>query len=191
MRLFAWIALLVAVIALVAWYLSYTAARLDRLHTKVEGSVSSLDAQLVRRAEVVREVAGSGVLDPASAALLADAASASLEAADAASLRGEMRPDGIGAQRAQIESALTQVLCATLTGDVIAELRDENEGWPEVVERLRSAGQRVEIARRFHNEAVRDVRRLRHRPQVRYLGLAGHTPLPSPAEFDDRLPDGL
>lgn len=187
----AWIAVVVAVIALLAWYLSYTAARLDRLHTRVEGSVSSLDAQLVRRAEVVREVAGSGSLDPASAALLADASSASLDAADVASLHDAVRSDGIGAQRAQIESTLTEVLCTTLTADVVAALRDENDGWPELVERLRSAGQRVEIARRFHNEAVRDVRRLRHRPQVRYLGLAGHTPLPASVEFDDRLPEGL
>ncbi|GAB3498043.1 hypothetical protein [Flexivirga lutea] len=191
MRILAWIALVVAIGALVAWYLSYTAARLDRLHTKVEGSVSSLDAQLVRRAEVVREVAGSGVLDPASAALLADAASASLDAADVVALHDKVRADGIGAQRAGTETMLTEVLRATLTADVIAELRDENAGWPEVVERLRSAGQRVEIARRFHNEAVRDVCRLRRRPQVRYLGLAGHTPLPSPVEFDDRLPDGV
>lgn len=191
MGLLAWIAVVIAVVALVSWYLSYTAARLDRLHTKVEGSVSSLDAQLVRRAEVVREVAGSGALDPASAALLADAASASLEAADVAALDGGVQGDGIGADRAQTESTLTQVLCATLTTDVVAELRDEGEGWPEVVERLRSAGQRVQIARRFHNEAVRDVRRLRHRPPVHFLGLAGHTPLPTTVEFDDRLPDGL
>src|SRR5579875_1701244 len=124
------IAVVVAVIALVSWYLSYSAARLDRLHTKVEGSVSSLDAQLVRRAEVVREVAGSRALDPASAALLAAAASASLEAADAAMLDGGVRSDGIGDDRAEIESTLTQVLCATLTSDVVAALRDENEGWP-------------------------------------------------------------
>lgn len=191
MQLFAWTAVVIAAVALVAWYLSYTAARLDRLHTRVEGSAASLDAQLVRRAEVVREVAGSGALDPASAALLADAASASLDAADAASPAETVRPDGIGAQRAETEAMLTQVLRTTLTADVINQLRDEYDGWPEVVERLRSAGQRVEIARRFHNEAVRDVRRLRHRPQVRYLGLAGHTPLPSPVEFDDQLPAGL
>jgi len=191
MGVLAWIAVVVAFVVLASWYLSYTAARLDRLHTKVEGSVSSLDAQLVRRAEVVREVAGSGALDPASAALLADAASASLEAADTASMGGGVQADGIGVARAQTESTLTQVLRATLTSDVVAELRDENEGWPEVVERLRSAGQRVQIARRFHNEAVRDVRRLRHRPQVRFLGLAGHTPLPTTVDFDDALPDGL
>ncbi|RNI22879.1 hypothetical protein [Flexivirga caeni] len=187
----AWTAFVIALVALVAWYLSYTAARLDRLHTKVEGSVSALDAQLVRRAEVVREVAGSGALDPASSALLADAASASLDAADSTSPGEELRADGIGDQRAAVESTLTQVICTTLTPDVIAELRDENSGWPDVVERLRSAGQRVEIARRFHNDAVRDVRRLRHRPPVRFLRLAGHTALPSVIEFDDRLPDGL
>lgn len=191
MALFAWTAVAIAVVALVAWYLSYTAARLDRLHTRLEGSVSSLDAQLVRRAEVVREVAGSGALDPASAALLADAASASLDAADAASLHDEVRADGIGTSRSRVESLLTEVLCATLNEEVMAELRDENDGWTELVERLRSAGQRVVIARRFHNDAVRDVRRLRGRPQVRYLGLAGHTPLPSAVDFDDRLPDGL
>lgn len=191
MVLFAWTAVAIAVVALIAWYLSYTAARLDRLHTRLEGSVSSLDAQLVRRAEVVREVAGSGALDPASAALLADAASASLDSADVASLRDGVRGDGIGIPRAQTESLLTEVLCTTLTDDVLGQLRDENDGWPEVVERLRSAGQRVVMARRFHNEAVRDVCRLRSRPQVRYLGLAGHTPLPSPVEFDDRIPDGV
>lgn len=191
MQVLAWTAVAIAVVALIAWYLSYTAARLDRLHTRVEGSVSSLDAQLVRRAEVVREVAGSGALDPASAALLADAAGASLDAADVASPNDAIRADGIGVARAETESMLTQVLRTTLTPDVIAALRDENNGWPELVERLRSAGQRVEIARRFHNEAVRDVRRLRHRPQVHYLGLAGHTPLPSTVDFDDRLSDDL
>ena len=49
----AWVAVVVAALALIAWYLSYTAARLDRLHARVEGTLSSLDAQLVRRAEVV------------------------------------------------------------------------------------------------------------------------------------------
>ena len=41
----------VIVLIALAWYLSYSAARLDRLHAKVEGAMSALDAQLVRRAE--------------------------------------------------------------------------------------------------------------------------------------------
>jgi len=63
----------------VAWYLSYAAARLDRLHAKVEGAMSALDAQLVRRAEATLELANSGSLDPATALLLADAATDSIE----------------------------------------------------------------------------------------------------------------
>ena len=70
---------LVILVIGVAWYLSYSAARLDRLHAKVEGAMSALDAQLVRRAEAALELANSGALDPAAALLVADAATESLE----------------------------------------------------------------------------------------------------------------
>ena len=64
----------------IAWYLSYSAARLDRLHAKAEGAMSALDAALVRRAEAALELANNGALDPASALLIADAATESIEA---------------------------------------------------------------------------------------------------------------
>ena len=63
-----------ALLIALGWYLSYSAARLDRLHAKVEGAMSVLDAQLVRRAEASLELATSGALDPASSLILADAA---------------------------------------------------------------------------------------------------------------------
>ncbi|HMT91014.1 MAG TPA: hypothetical protein PKC73_15395, partial [Dermatophilaceae bacterium] len=72
--LFAGIALLVAL----GWYLSYSAARLDRLHARVEGTLAALDAQLVRRAEATLELVHSGALDAASSLMLASAASESL-----------------------------------------------------------------------------------------------------------------
>ena len=74
-----WVAITLAVLFLLAWYLSYSAARLDRLHAKVEGALSALDAALVRRAEAALELANSGALDPATGFLLASAASESLE----------------------------------------------------------------------------------------------------------------
>src|SRR6476620_957033 len=73
-----WVAVIAALMA-AAWYLSYNAALLDRLHARVEGSLSALDAQLVRRAEAALELANSGALDPASALLVADAATESIE----------------------------------------------------------------------------------------------------------------
>ena len=44
------------------------------------------------------------------------------------------------------------------------------------------------MARRFHNDAVIDVRRVRRKTVVRVFRLAGHAELPSTIEFDDELP---
>ncbi len=200
-----WVFAVIAVVALLAWYLSYTAARLDRLHARVEGSLSALDAQLVRRAEATLELANSGALDPASALLLASAASDSLEA-------GDERYAG----RESIESDLTEVLTAAITPDLIAAVCTEvgrpvspidSASSPEPVEpletvepvdpdglggaeirRVMAVGQRVQLARRFHNDAVTDVRRVRRKAVVRVFRLAGHAELPRTVEFHDALP---
>ncbi|MGW2996937.1 hypothetical protein ACWDA9_36310, partial [Streptomyces sp. NPDC001193] len=66
-----WTALALGVIGV---YLSWTAGRLDRLHSRMDAARAALDAQLVRRASVVLEVATSGVLDPASSLVLYEAA---------------------------------------------------------------------------------------------------------------------
>ena len=68
-----WVAVTAALVFLLAWYLSYSASRLDRLHAKVEGALSALDAALVRRAEAALELANSGSLDPATGFLVAAA----------------------------------------------------------------------------------------------------------------------
>lgn len=175
-----WVVVVFAACALVAWYLSYTAARLDRLHVRVEGALSALDAQLVRRAEATLELANTGLLDPASALLLAGAASESLEATDAA-LRG----------REVVESGLSEALQLALDAEVVAALRADEAVGAVSVKRLAAAGQRVQLARVFLNDAVIDVRRVRRKPVVSWFRLAGRTPLPQTFEFDDALPAAL
>ena len=175
-----WVVVVFAACALVAWYLSYTAARLDRLHVRVEGALSALDAQLVRRAETTLELANSGLLDPASALLLAGVASESLEASDSA-LRG----------REVIESGLSEALDLALGPEVVAALRADEAVGAVTVKRLVAAAQRVQLARRFLNDAVIDVRRVRRKPVVAWFRLAGHTPLPQTFEVDDALPAAL
>jgi hypothetical protein len=44
---------------------------------------------------------------------------------------------------------------------------------------LTEAESRVLLARRFHNDAVRDTLALRERRPVRWLRLGGHAPLPT------------
>ena len=53
------------------------------------------------------------------------------------------------------------------------------------------ASERVQLARRFHNDAVNDVRRVRRKGAVRGFRLAGHAELPESIDFDDELPPGL
>ena len=172
-----WIVGAIGMTVLVAWYVSYGAARLDRLHARVEGALSVLDAQLVRRAEATLELANCGALDAASALILAGAASDSLEA-DTADQRS----------REAVESDLTQALEVALGDEALLRLQvDQAVGTP-VLHRVAAANQRVQLARRFLNDAVTDVHRVRRKRGVRLLRLAGHAELPQTFEIDDELP---
>lgn len=158
-------------------YLSWTAGRLDRLHARVDGARAALDAQLVRRSAVAMELATAGLLDPASALLIADAAHAAREAE--------------GADRPRAESDLSRALRAALDQpEQFEELSSSAEGRQMIAE-LEAAGRRVVMARRFHNDAVRAARALRAKRHVRYLRLAGHAPPPATFECDDAPPECL
>lgn len=180
------------VLLAVAWYLSYSAARLDRLHAKVEGAVSALDAQLVRRAEATLELATSGALDPATSLLLADAASEALERHTHHPLSHDPLEGQTFAGREDTESNLTEVLRAVLQQDTVTALRADLDGpGADSLSRVEASALRVQLARRFHNDAVREVRRVRAKGVVRLFRLAGHAALPHAVDFDDDLPPAV
>jgi hypothetical protein len=183
-----WGVVLVALLLGIAWYLSYSAARLDRLHSRVEGALSALDAQLVRRAEATLELVNSGGLDPASALILAGAASESLEAHNERA--GDDLLEGqTFAGRELVESDLTEALQIALSPQAVEEVGRVPAGAGDAaLARVRAAAVRVQLARRFHNDAVKDVQRVRRKAVVRWFRLAGHAELPQTIEFDDELP---
>lgn len=174
MRVSWWVVTAAVVVILLGFYLRGLAGRLDRLHVRVEAATDALDAQLVRRSAVVVELAASGLLDPASSLLLA-------EAAHAAQVAG---PD----DREQAESALTHALGATLSGpEVAAAMAGQGPGH-DLLADLAEASHRVVLARRFHNDAAAATFRLRRQRAVRYFRLAGSAPMPHTFEMDDLLP---
>jgi hypothetical protein len=169
------VAVLVAVLATV--YLTWTASRVDRMHSRVAAARAVLDAQLLRRSGAALELATSGLLDPAS----------SLVVADAAHHARAVDEDG----REQAESDLTETLGLAL-GDPEHALRlRDRPGAGPLLDELAAACRRVEHARRFHNDAVRTTRRLRRKVVVRRLGLAGRAGWPETVEMDDSPPPGL
>lgn len=148
------LAVLLAVVVFgVAPYLVWTAHRLDRLHVRADAAWAGLDAALARRAVVARAVA-AGRDDEATARLRA--------AADEAE----------HAPRIDREAAENQ-LTGQLAGLPRHELGTALSG------ELSDAEHRVVLARRVHNDAVRDTRALRARRVVRWLHLAGTAPEPS------------
>ena len=56
---------------------------------------------------------------------------------------------------------------------------------------LRRSGATLELARRFHNDAVASALALRSRRPVRWLRLAGHAAEPRVVELDDTPPAPL
>lgn len=99
-------------------------------------------------------------------------------------------PAGL-ADRGEVESALSAALREAL-GDAedVARLRAE-PGGAELVDTLAESWYRVQLARRFHNEAVAQAQRLRRGRLVRLLRLAGHALVPQTLELDDGWPRAL
>lgn len=175
-----WLAgLAIAVAVLVGLYLSMTAGRLDRLHRRIDASRHALDTQLLQRSALCLEIASSPLFDPATSVVLADSAHAARAAAD----------DEIVA-RGLAESNLTRVLVEAIPDVQEADdLRSEASD-PAMLDDLRSACVRVQLSRRFHNDAVRACRQVRRQRLVRWLRLAGRTPWPLTVEMDDTPPPG-
>lgn len=185
METLTWVAVALVAVVLLAWYLTYSAARLDRLHAKVEGSLAALDAQIVRRAEAALELGTAGLLDPATSLILVDAASESLERSSERH-NGDLLRGQTFAGREGAESNLTEALSVALTAATVSDVRMRGgEMAEDVLERLHAASLRVQLARRFHNQAVTEVQRVRRKAVVRLFRLAGRAPMPETVEFDD------
>jgi len=175
-----WTIIVLVVLAVVLWsfYISWRASRLDRLHNRAEAARTALDLALVRRAAAASELASSGLLDPATSLLLADAV---------------RRVRGTGpAERDLAESDLTRALRATL-GDpdfrkeLAGDSAPDHGGAAELVAEVEAAAQQVFIARKFYNDLAGRTVYARRRPLARALRLAGSAPLPVFFDMDDAI----
>ncbi|WP_040797198.1 NUDIX hydrolase [Nocardia higoensis] len=163
------LALLAAIVVAIGVWAYSTANRLDRLHVRSDQSWQALDAALARRAVVARAVA-MAMAGPVSDPALVEQAKRLATLADRAE-----RVDR--ADREVLENQLSTALSAIDIG----LLR------PQLVAELADAEARVLIARRFHNDAVRDTLALRTRRPVRLLHLGGTAPLPTYFEITERV----
>ncbi|MEY4657750.1 MAG: hypothetical protein RL466_563 [Actinomycetota bacterium] len=151
---------------MIAWYLSYSATRLDRLHHRVETSWANLDGLLQRRAAIAIEIARTEISDPAASLLLTFAAH---QARDA-----NMR------DRSQAESGLNGALEILLEGDH----NNFQEKELELINELKDLNEKIEMGIAIHVDAVNRTIKVRKKPIIRLFRLAGSAPEPIVYEFE-------
>lgn len=153
-------------IAFFAWYLSFLATRLDRLHHRVETSWANLDSLLQRRAAIAIEIARSGISDPASSLLLTFAAHQAREA----SVK----------DRSQAESSLSGALGILLD----TAKSDSGPIERELLSELEELTQKIKVAIALHVESVNRAGLIRSKWVIKTFRLAGRAPLPVTYEFE-------
>ena len=164
-----WLLLVAVVVLLLALWSTWTLTRLRRLEARVDRARTALDTQLRRRAGLAEELAREhpAALGPHAAGRLAAAASGA-----------RVRRSG---DRELAENAL---------GRELRELPAELPGVPAALRAdLAGTATKVQLARRFYNDAVRDTRALRRRRLSVLLRLHANRPLPRFFDIDDGLPD--
>ncbi|MCV7428113.1 NUDIX hydrolase [Mycobacterium montefiorense] len=160
--LLAVLVVLLIVFALIGIWAIRTAQRLDRLNVRYDLSWQALDGALARRAVVARAVA----IDAYGGSTEGRKLSALADAAERATRQARENAEN------ELSAALATVDPAALPAGLIAELAD--------------AEARLLLARRFHNDAVRDTLALADRRPVRALRLGGTATLPSYFEIVER-----
>lgn len=153
-------------ISLFAWYLSFLATRLDRLHHRVETSWANLDGLLQRRAAIAIEIARSDIADPASSLLLTFAAHQAREA----SIK----------DRSQAETGLSGALGILLeTSSTVQSLAEQ-----DLLRELAELNAKIKVAIALHVESVNRAQLIRSKWIIKTFRLAGRAPLPVTYEFE-------
>jgi hypothetical protein len=157
-----WVPWVVAVVALLAAYLGWTARRVERVHVRAQSAERALDAHLVRRA--------------AAAAVVAERHDNS-ELYAAARLALDADPD----ERESAENDLTRQLQTVRLSSHDPDLRA-----------LIGTSRRVGLARQVHTDQVRDALTARERLLVRALGMTRRYPRPQYFDIEDpSLPESV
>lgn len=166
------VAVIAAAIVVSAALLAYlTAHRLDRLHIRTDLAAAALSEALLRRHTVAVAIAeGLGSRDERSAEWIRGCVG-----------RAKHRSAGTftpGAPQTGIEQAENDLTSA------LSKLPQDSLG-PHLRAEAIDVGDRLEMARRFYNDAVRDTRRLREKKVVSWFRLAGSAPMPEYIELVD------
>jgi len=171
---------IVMVLTAFVWHFSSLAARLHRTHLRRDQALNSLRQHLALRATCVARLVTSGILDDQTSKALKIGLESLIQKSET-SFRDYL----------SAESDLTGLLVDSFSdASIVANLMESTQSASMIFDLTRSS-KRVQLARRFHNDAVGASQLLHSRTAVRLFRLAGHTKVPTTVDLDDRVPEGL
>lgn len=171
-----WIVLSVGFALLVAWLASNLAGRLHQIHIRRDDLLISLRWQLIQRESLISRLLEEEFFRPQDATKISQAVEFANQQSDA---------------------PLSQYLVAEsqVSGDLreifAYEYQPQSTGTFSILQELAQSCYRIELARRFHNDAVGAAILLHKRWLVRVFRLAGNTMKPEPIDMDDTIPGEL
>ncbi len=176
-----WVVVVVGVVVGVATYVTWTAARVDRLHRRASSATAALDAQLGRRAN-----AAAALGEAAGRPGLTIAANGALGAHPA---EREAAENDLTRQLRAAVSGAPAVFAGPGAGSGAGPGGAAGPDSPTFAE-LVSVSRRVALARQMHTDVVRDALAVRLRRPVRLFRLARRHPQPAYFDVDDPSLDG-
>ncbi len=183
-----WLVGVVAFVVVVATYLTWIAARVDRLHHRADAAYAALETRLAQRAAATFALAD---VDPA-----LGGRAAALRAAARAALRPS--PDGREATENELTRQLRELTLrsrvpvwgAAGLPESDPKATSNEDPVAEAVADVVSASRRVALARQVHNDLVRETLAARRRPVVRLLALDRRHARPAYFDIEDPVLDG-
>lgn len=157
----------IVLVLIFAWYLSFSASRLDRLHHRVETSWEHLDSLLQRRAAIALEIAHLADIDPATRILLTNSAYQA---------RGSELSEREDAERVLSES-LKFLRESVVEGELSIKL--------SILDELATLTEKIRLAITIHLEAINAVSLVRAKMIFRFFHLAGRAKWPTRYHFED------
>ncbi|MFZ9308588.1 MAG: hypothetical protein ACO3XJ_02930 [Candidatus Nanopelagicales bacterium] len=171
-----WVTFVALCAGIVLWWASNLAGRLHRIHIRRDNLLISLRWQLIVRESLISRLLEEGFFDVDDRQTLSNYV-------EAANLDSDADLDEYLTKESQVSGALREVF--------EKGIKIKTTAMYSLLQELAQCCYRIELARRFHNDAVGAAHLLHERLLVRVFRLAGNTPQPKSLDMDDIPPKEL
>lgn len=171
-----WLVSFILLAVLTLWWARNLAGRLHQIHIRRDDLLISLRWQLIQRESLISQLLEDNFFN------LVDAEKIS-EVVEKANQQSDSSLEAYLIAESQVSGELREVFDRASDTQSTATF--------SIVQELSQCCYRIELARRFHNDAVGAAILLHKRFLVRVFRLAGNTPRPIAIDMDDSLPEKL